>query len=182
MLHYGYQEMDGIAAYFVAATGMLAVAVGVAFALRRLWSLDGLPDLSRLQDSPEEKYAAMGRLFSTRDVAFLRSQPGYTEQLEKDFRRRRAGVFRMYLRSMQRDFTAIHAAARMMAAQGIGGTELSGHLVHLPLVFKRTVLLARWQVFLYQHGLAVPSISLEPALKAMSQLRGHINLAAAASA
>ena len=174
--------MEGITAYLLAAIALLAVAAGVAFALKRLWSLDELPDLSRLEDSPEEKYAAMGRLFSGRDIAFLRTQPGYSGQLEKSFRRRRAEVFRMYLRSMQGDFTAIHSAARAMAAQGMGGTELSGQLVHLPLVFKRTVFVARWHAFLYEHALAVPAVSLEPAVNAMFRLRRHLALTASGAA
>ncbi len=174
--------MDGIAAYLVAAVGLVTLAVGAAYALRRLWVLEDLPDLERLTDSPQEKYAPMGRLFSARDLEFLRSQPGYNAKLEADFRRRRAQVFVLYLRSMQRDFEAIHMAARMMAAHGVGGPELSGQLVKLPLLFKRTVLLARWQVFLYQRGWAVPSISLEPAVDAMFRLRAHIDLSAVASA
>ncbi len=174
--------MDGIAAYLIAALGLVTVAAGVAYALKRLWVLEDLPDLARLQDSPPEKYAPMGRLFSRQDLEFLRSQPNYSVKREADFRRRRAEVFVLYLRSMQRDFEAIHVAARMMAAHGVGGPELSAQLVKLPLLFKRTVLLARWQVFLYQRGWAVPSISLEPAVDAMFRLRAHIDLSAVAAA
>ena len=108
--------MDGNPAYLLAAVTLLGVAATVAIALRRMWKLDEAPDLSLLDDSPEEKYAALGRLFSKRDLEFLRQQPGYTARLEADFRRKRAQVFRMYLHSMQRDFRAIHSAARLMAA------------------------------------------------------------------
>ena len=174
--------MDGIAAYLFAMAVLLGVAACAAFALRRMWTLDGIPDLTRLADSPEEKYASMSRLFSARDLQFLRAQPGYTAQIEADFRRRRADVFHLYLRAMQRDFEAIHAAARMMAAHGLGGPELSGRLVELPLLFRRTVMMARWQVFLYRNGWAAPSISLSPAVEAMFQLRGHVDLGAMASA
>jgi len=174
--------MDGIAAYLFATVVLLGVAACAALALKRMWSLDGLPDLSRLDNSPEEKYASMSRLFSLCDIEFLRSQPGYTLQLEADFRRRRADVFHLYLRSMQRDFEAIHAAARMMAAQGIGSPELSARLVELPLRFRRTVLVARCQVFLYKRGWSAPSISVGPAVEAMFQLRGHVDLSAVASA
>jgi hypothetical protein len=174
--------MDGIAAYLFAALVLLGVAGCATLALRRMWSLEGLPDMSRLDDSPEQKYAAMSRLFSQRDLEFLRSQTGYTPQLEADFRRRRAEVFRLYLRSMQRDFDAIHAAARLMAARGLGGPELSGRLVELPVIFRRTVLKARWQVFLYERGWAMPTMSIAPAVEAMFKLRGHIDLAAVASA
>ena len=174
--------MDGIVAYIFAAAALLGVAATAAIALKRMWRLEEFPDLNRLNDSPEEKYAGMGRLFSARDLEFLRAQPGFTPQMETVFRRKRAEVFQAYLRSMQRDFEAIHAAARLMAAQGLGGPELSAELLKLPLQFKRTVVVARWQVFLYSHGWATPSISLSPAVEAMFQLRGRVDLAAVASA
>lgn len=174
--------MDGIGAYFLATIILLGVAACATLALRRMWSLDSLPDLGRLNDAPEDKYAPMGRLFSQRDLEFLRKQPGYTPQLEAGFRRRRAEVFRLYLRSMQRDFEAIHTAARMMAAQGLGGPELSGRLVELPILFRRTMLKARWQVFLFERGWSSPTVSISPAVEAMFKLRGHIDLAAVASA
>jgi hypothetical protein len=174
--------MDGISAYIFATVILLGVAACATLALRRMWSLDGLPDLSRLSESPEVKYAAMGRLFSTRDLDFLRSQPGYTPHLESEFRRKRAEVFRLYLRSMQHDFEAIHVAARMMAAQGLGGPELSARLLELPFQFKKTVWMARWQVFLFEHGWSAPTITIRPAVEAMFQLRGHVDLAAVASA
>jgi hypothetical protein len=174
--------MDGMTSYLLGSFILLAVAGGVAFALKRLWSLDGLPDLARLQDSPEVKYAMMGRLLSSRDIEFLRSENGYTEQIEAQFRKQRADVFKLYLESMQRDFDAIHAAARMMAAHGIGGAELSGQLVQLPLTFKRTVWAARWQMFVYRQGWATPSVTVQPAVEAMFRLRNHIDLSAAAAA
>jgi hypothetical protein len=174
--------MDGISPYLFPGLFLSCLAVCAALALHRIWNFDELPDLSRLNDSPEEKYVAMGRLFSTRDLEFLRSQPGYTPQLEAGFRRRRAQVFRQYLHSMQCDFAAIHAAARMMAAQGLASPGLSGRLVQLPLVFRRTVWSARWQVFLYEHGWSAPAFSLQPAVDAMFKLRAEIDLAAVASA
>lgn len=174
--------MDGNPAYLLAAVTLLGVAATVAIALRRMWKLDEAPDLSLLDDSPEEKYAALGRLFSKRDLEFLRQQPGYTSRLEADFRRKRAQVFRMYLHSMQRDFRAIHSAARLMAAQGTGGPELSGQLITLPLQFRRTLLLARWQVWFYARGWSAPSIAIRPAIDAMFQLRGYVDLSAVASA
>jgi hypothetical protein len=57
--------MDGIAAYLFATVVLLGVAACAALALKRMWSLDGLPDLSRLDNSPEENYASMSRLFSS---------------------------------------------------------------------------------------------------------------------
>ena len=173
--------MDAMVAFSIAAAGLIALAIGASYALRRLLVLEELPDLDRLNDSPQEKYAAMGRLFSAGDLEFLISQPGYSPQLEAGFRRKRAEVFGLYLRSMQKDFAAIHTAARMMAAQGVGGAELSGHLVRLPLVFKRTVLMARWHGFLYVQGWAVPEVSIAPAVDAMFRLRAQINLSAMAS-
>ena len=55
-------------------------------------------------------------------------------------------------------------------------------LLELPLVFRRTVWNARWQVFLFERGWSVPAISLQPAVDAMFKLRAHIDLAAVASA
>ena len=174
--------MDGNPAYLIAAVALLGLAATVAIALRRMWKLDELPDLRLLDDSPEEKYAAMGRLFSARDLEFLRQQPGYSARLEADFRRKRAEVFQIYLHSMQRDFRAIHSAARLMAAQGLGGPELAGQLVTLKLQFRRTLIVTRCQVFLYSRGWAAPSIAIRPAVDAMFQLRGYIDLSAVASA
>jgi hypothetical protein len=65
-------------------------------------SLSGTGGLS--MPTTEAHSVPMIRLFDERDIEFLRAMPGYTRQMETEFRRRRCRIFRGYLRSLRAEF------------------------------------------------------------------------------
>lgn len=166
--------MDGVVAYILAAAALTGIAVVAALALRRLSESPG--ELAALPPAgiPEfsaRMYAPVERLFDPADLLFLRQQPGYSRQIEAKFRRQRAGVFRQYLRSMERDYKVLHGAARSIAAQGAGHPDLSAKLIEMQVAFQRTLLQARLQAFCFERGWRQPVVSLQPLVGAMVAVR-----------
>ena len=56
----------------------------------------------------------MIRLFDQRDIEFLRTVPGYTRRMEKEFRRRRCRIFRGYLRSLRAEYLVAQTEAETL--------------------------------------------------------------------
>lgn len=166
--------MDGVVAYILAAAALTGIAAAAALALRRL--SDSPDDPAELPPAgiPEfsaRMYAPVERLFDPADLLFLRQQPGYSKQIEAKFRRQRAGVFRQYLCSMERDYKVLHRAARSIAAQGLGHPDLSAKLVEMQIMFQRTLLRARFEAFCFERGWRQPVVSLQPVVGAMVAVR-----------
>lgn len=172
--------MDGALAYVIAAVGLAGITAAASFALRRLWRLPEQPCPEQLPEFSARTYAPLERLFSPKDIEFLKRQPGYTRKLEAGFRRKRAEAFRLYLGAIQRDYRALHAAARSMAAQGVGNADLSSKLLEMRIEFQRTLIVARYQAFLFEHGWVVPAPSVQPLVDAMLAVRQSAIASAAA--
>jgi hypothetical protein len=62
----------------------------------------------------------MIRLFDERDIAFLRTMPGYTPRMETEFRRRRCRIFRGYLRSLKAEFLAAQTELETLQIESPG--------------------------------------------------------------
>lgn len=60
------------------------------------------------------KYRPLERLLDDDDVQFLQSQPGYTPEIGRVFRRQRRRVFRGYLGCLKRDFGRLYLAAKLV--------------------------------------------------------------------
>ena len=86
-----------------------------------------------------ERYRPMERLLAAEDLAFLESQPGYSAEIGKRWKRERRGIFRLYLAELKRDFRRLHAQARRLAA---GSEADSGDLVWMLMRQRWTFLFA----------------------------------------
>ena len=60
-----------------------------------------------INDLSTEHYRPMFRLLDSADIEFLRSQPGYSREMETKLRQQRVQVFRGYLRCLQNDFNRV---------------------------------------------------------------------------
>ena len=170
--------MLGSIEFIIATAGLAGITATASFALRRLWNLsEGHGGPERLPDLSVRTYAPVERLFSSRDIAFLREQPGFNREMESSFRAKRAAAFRLYVRSMRRDYRTLHSIARAMAAQGVGSADLSARLVEMQWAFQQMVLKAQFQAFLYERGWAEPSVSLQPLVESMLAVRSAMSVA-----
>ena len=72
---------------------------------------EALPRLTR----SAEFYRPMERLFTSRDMAFLRDQAGFRPAMSRRLRLERRRVLALYLREVRSDFMALEEACRSMA-------------------------------------------------------------------
>ena len=62
-------------------------------------------------------YLPMTRLFTSRDMAFLRNQKGFRAGMNRRLRRERRRVLALYLGAARRDFRGLERACRSLARQ-----------------------------------------------------------------
>jgi hypothetical protein len=62
------------------------------------------------------RYEPMARLMGDEDLSFLKTIPGYTPEIGRKFSRERRRIFRLYLRELAKDFSRLHAQARVVVA------------------------------------------------------------------
>lgn len=98
----------------IAATLVVVVALALFVLFRKL----GVRDAGSSSDPnwwrcfSVERYRPLARLFSPDDYAFLAAQPGFRPEIACRLRAARRRIFRLYLRSIRRDFDRLHATAR----------------------------------------------------------------------
>src|SRR5690348_6176121 len=107
---------------FILAVFILLVAsvtLGLVWVLRQIGSSDtSLPITADwINELSAERYRPMLRLLQTEELAFLQSQPGFTEKQATQFSIQRAQVFREYLRCLHTDFRRISIALRVLMVQ-----------------------------------------------------------------
>jgi hypothetical protein len=97
---------------------LFLVAVGLGLALRRLRSngeeAGGNPRPIASQPV-DEFYRPMARLFTPRDIEFLRKQRGYSSTMDRRLRLQRQKVLRLYLGQIREDFSALLGHCRRLA-------------------------------------------------------------------
>jgi len=109
-----------------------------------------------------EHYRPMMRLLDGQDIAFLRSQPGFTPAMATHLRIQRCRVFRGYLRCLSADFSRVCTALRLvMLHSGLDRPDLASVLVHHQLMFACGLLLVQIRLVLYRWGIGtVDAVSL----------------------
>ena len=70
--------------------------------------------LEWLNEFSLESYRPMERLLNESDYEFLASQPGFHPSIARELRAERRRIFRIYLRSMIRDFNTLMSMAELM--------------------------------------------------------------------
>src|ERR1700674_2401316 len=133
---------------------VLAVLILATVALlRRLGPADrSLPVTAGwIDELSTDRYLPMMRLLDSNDIAFLRSQAGYTRKMESKLRAQRCQVFRGYLRCLDKDFKQVCAALKLVLVQSQHDRpDLSAVLIHHQVMFASGVMAVHFRLFLYR--------------------------------
>jgi hypothetical protein len=106
-----------------------------------------------ISDLNTEQYKPMMRLLDSADIEFLRSQPGYTREMESKLRQQRCQVFRGYLRCLNSDFQRVCMALKLVMAQSQQDRpDLAGVLMHQQLLFASGMISIQCRLVLYRLG------------------------------
>lgn len=137
----------------IAAVGPVGIAFWTLF--RRLKAAPDINDAlqGRIQQELDRTYQPALRVFNPADFEFLRAQPGYEPQLESQLLAGRRAAYRGYLRAMDRDFSLLYNAARVIAAHHEQASGLMWELFWLRVRF-------RWNLRLSQTGLCLQVLRL----------------------
>lgn len=132
-----------------------------------------------------DHYRPMMRLLDGQDIAFLRSQPGFTPAMAANLRLQRCRVFRGYLRCLSADFGRVSTALRLvMLHSGLDRPDLASVLMHHQLMFAGGLFLVQVRLFLYRWGIGtVDAASLVKLFDLMRlELRNMVPMAEPAGA
>ena len=107
-----------------------------------------------IEELSVERYHPMLRLLNEDELAFLRSQPGFTPQLASQYRHQRCQIFRGYLGCLGGDFHRLVMAVQVLMLQaGADRSDLASLLVRNWLAFAGAMGLARVRLVLYRFGI-----------------------------
>ncbi len=124
----------------IALTALIWAAITL---VRRLGSTDSrLPVTAEWIDELSlDRYRPMMRLLNSDDIAFLRSQPGFTPKMESTLRAQRCQIFRGYLRCLDTDFQRICIALKLLLVESAQDRpELSSALIQQQIMFASALL------------------------------------------
>lgn len=141
---------------------MLAVVSVLAYLIHKVGSAGKhLPVTSEWIDELSlDRYRPMLRMLDGSDIAFLRSQPGFTPDMARKLRRQRTQIFRGYLRSLETDFGRVCAAIKLIMLQSTyDRPELAEALLRQQLTFACAMLSVRGRLFLYSRGISGVEVS-----------------------
>jgi len=107
-----------------------------------------------IEELSTDRYRPMARLLDSSEIAFLRSQAGFTPRLEADLRARRCQIFRGYLRCLDEDFKQVSTALSVLLVQPEQERpDLSAVLLHYRILFAAGMVAAHFRLFLYGRGI-----------------------------
>src|SRR5579883_345449 len=100
-----------------------------------------------------ERYRPMMRLLDGGELAFLRSQPGYTPRMAVKLRRQRSQIFQEYLRSLSADFGRVCSALKLIILSSRHDrADLAGALVRHQTRFALGMMNVYCRLYLYRLG------------------------------
>jgi hypothetical protein len=112
----------------------------------------------------------MERLLSEEDFRFLANQPGFDKKMLRRIRSERRRVFRAYLVCLNRDFSLVGAALRLMMMYSTHDRpDLAGILYKQQALFALGMLAVQWRLFLHACGLG--SVDVRGLVRAMESVR-----------
>jgi len=107
-----------------------------------------------ISDLSIERYKPMMWLLDSSDIEFLRSQPGYTRDMESKLRAQRCLVFRGYLRCLNGDFQRVCTALKLLMVQSHQDRpDLANVLMHQQMQFATGMLWIQFRLVLYRWGI-----------------------------
>jgi hypothetical protein len=113
-----------------------------------------------ISDLSVEHYKPMLRLLDSADIEFLRSQPGYTRDMESKLRAQRCQVFRGYLRSLTSDFQRVCIALKIVMVQSEQDRpDLASVLMHQQVLFATSLLGIHFRLALYRWGICTVDVT-----------------------
>ena len=113
-----------------------------------------------ITDLSTERYKPMMRLLNSADIAFLRSQPGYTRRMEATLRMQRCQVFRGYLRCLNSDFQRVCMALKIVMAQSQNDrADLASVLMHQQMMFATGMLAIHFRLVLFRWGIGTVDVT-----------------------
>jgi hypothetical protein len=142
--------------------GGVAMFSVLAYLIRKIgFAGEGLPVSSEWIDELSlDRYRPMLRMLDGNDIAFLRSQPGFTPSMAKKLRTQRTQIFRGYLRSMETDFGRVCLAIKLVMAQSQQDRpELAEVLIRQQFTFAFAMLSVRFRLTLYSMGVCGVEVS-----------------------
>jgi hypothetical protein len=134
----------------------VALIVGIGALVRMLSSTDrSLPVTAEwIDDLSTDRYRPMMRLLDSRDIEFLRSQAGYTPEMESKMRAQRCQIYRGYLRCLETDFQRVCTALKLVLVQSEQDRpDLSSVLLHNQILFATGLLAVHFRLLLYGWGI-----------------------------
>jgi len=146
----------------LSALTTLALACVLTYFIRKVGSAGkDLPVTSEWIDELSlDRYRPMLRMLDGGDIAFLRSQPGFTPDMARKLRRQRTQIFRGYLRSLETDFGRVCAAIKLIMLQSKDDRpELAEALLRQQVTFACAMLSVRGRLFLYSKGISGVDVS-----------------------
>jgi hypothetical protein len=146
----------------VSVVTALVLLSALAYLIRKVgFGGNDLPATSEwIDDLSLDRYRPMLRMLDGSDIAFLRSQPGFTPNMAKKLRVQRTQIFRGYLRSLETDFSRVCAAIKVvMLTSQHDRPELAEALVRQQLTFACAMLSVRFHLVLYSMGVCGVEVS-----------------------
>jgi hypothetical protein len=140
----------------------LALITVLAYLIRKVGSAGkNLPVTSEwIDDLSLDRYRPMLRMLDGSDIAFLRSQPGFTPDMGRKLRTQRTQIFRGYLRSLETDFGRVCAAIKLVMLQSkYDRPELAETLLRQQVTFACAMVSVRGHLFLYRMGVSGVEVS-----------------------
>jgi hypothetical protein len=163
-------------AVLIPALVCAAVVAGLALCFRDLARAESaLPVTARwINELSTDRYRPMMRLLDSSDIDFLRSQPGFTTQMESRLRAQRCQIFRGYLRCLQLDVKRVATALKFLMAQAERDRpDLAAALLQHQLQFATSMLTVRCRLLLYQWGIG--HVDVTSLLQVFDVMRMELN-------
>jgi hypothetical protein len=142
--------------------GALGMISGLAYLIRKIgFAGKCIPVTSEwIDDLSLDRYRPMLRMLDGADIAFLRSQPGFTPDMAKKLRSQRARIFRGYLRRLESDFGCVCVAIKLVMLQSRHDRpELAETLLRQQVTFACAMLSVRLHLALYRLGICGVEVS-----------------------
>jgi hypothetical protein len=161
---------------------VLALAFVLAYLIRKVgFGSNGLPVTSEwIDDLSLDRYRPMVHMLDGGDIAFLRSQPGFTPDMAKKLRAQRTQIFAGYLRNLEIDFGRVCSAIKVIMLQSKHDRpELAEALVREQVTFACAMLSVRVRVFLYSRG--VGGVEVSKLVKIFDSMRLELRTVAPAA-
>lgn len=155
--------------------GVAGVVLLTTFALllRSFISTPKVDDFdSVLPEVCVDKYKSMAGLFSSEDLEFLKSQPGFTPAMGRRFRSQRRQVMRSYLKGLKQDFTKLHVAAgHLLMIAPVDQSELAHELMLQRWLFTKELAIAHCNLCLDTFGLG--NVQVNSLVANLSKVQNH---------